>query len=331
MEPGTVLTVSPRPHPDAARPCPDEGQAPLQAPDAISCTDEESWLPDRRLTKPSAETNEDRRVPDLSVIIPAYNEEQNIGPCLDELLDDLVTREAIDLEIIVVADNCTDGTEQIVQDRMAKWPQVRLIRHDPPRGFGRAVRCGLSFVTGEVVVIYMADRSDSPQDALAYFQTIQEGYDCAFGSRFLQKGSVRHYPRVKLVMNRIVNRCIQVMFWTKFNDLTNAFKAYRKEVIESCGPYRSCHFNITLEMSLSALASGYRIKQIPIRWEGRTWGSSNLRLREMGRRYLCTLLMIFFERILISDDLRTDRARTQRLGVEIGERRTPNVERPTSK
>ena len=256
-------------------------------------------------------------MPDLSVIIPAYNEERNIGACLDELLAKLVEQEGLDLEVIVVADNCTDGTEGAVKERMARWPQVRLIRHDPPRGFGRAVRCGLSFVTGEVVVIYMADRSDSPQDALAYFRTIQEGYDCAFGSRFLRKESVSNYPWVKLVMNRIVNRSIQLMFWTRFNDLTNAFKGYRREVIEQCGPYRSCHFNITLEMSLSALACGYRIKQIPIRWEGRTWGSSNLRLREMGRRYLCTLLMIFFQRILISDDLRSDRVRTERLGVEI--------------
>ena len=256
-------------------------------------------------------------MPDLTVLIPAYNEEKNIGACLDELLAELVDRRQIDLEVIVVADNCTDETENVVQQRMSQRPQVRLVRHDPPRGFGRAVRCGLSFVTGDVVVIYMADRSDSPQDALAYFKTIEEGYDCAFGSRFLEPGSVSNYPRLKLIMNRIVNRCVQLLFWTKFNDLTNAFKAYRREVVESCGPYRSCHFNITLEMSLSALACGYRIKQIPIRWEGRTWGSSNLRLREMGRRYLCTLLMIFFQRILISDDLRTDRTRTPQLGVEI--------------
>ena len=149
----------------------------------------------------------------------------------------------------------------------------------------------------------MADRSDHPSDAKRYYETIQDGYDCVFGSRFREGSQVNRYPMVKLWVNRIVNKAIQWMFWTSMNDLTNAFKAYRTDVVQHCGPYRACHFNITLEMSLSALISGYRIKEIPIGWEGRTWGSTNLRMREMGRRYLCTLLMLFFQRVLMSDDV----------------------------
>ena len=74
-----------------------------------------------------------------------------------------------------------------------------------------------------------------------------------------------------------------------------------------CGPYRASHFNVTLEMSLGALVRNYNIAQIPISWSGRTWGSSNLRIREMGRRYLSTLLMMFFARHLIADDLIAER------------------------
>jgi dolichol-phosphate mannosyltransferase len=133
-----------------------------------------------------------------------------------------------------------------------------------------------------------------------------EGYDCVFGSRFVAGSTVHRYPTMKRIVNRVVNRAVQWMFWTPFNDLTNAFKAYRREVIEACGPYRACHFNITLEMSLSALIGGFRIAEIPISWEGRTWGSTNLRMLEMGRRYLCTLLMLFFQRMLISDDVRSE-------------------------
>jgi dolichol-phosphate mannosyltransferase len=256
-------------------------------------------------------------MPELSIVIPAHNEQENIGPCLDALLELLVEQERIDLEVIVVADGCNDGTEEAVQQRMERWPQVRLVRHPPPSGFGRAVRCGLSFVVGDVVIIYMADLSDSPDDALSYFRTIHEGYDCVFGSRFVRGAKISNYPLLKLVVNRIVNTAIQVMFWTRFNDLTNAFKAYRREVITSCGPHRSCHFNITLEMSLSALISGYRIKQIPIDWEGRTWGSTKLKLRTMGRRYLCTLMMLFFQRILISDDIREERSGAAADGIEL--------------
>ena len=172
---------------------------------------------------------------------------------------------------------------------MAMDAAIRIVNRTPPGGFGRAVRSGMEAVKGDVVVVYMADLSDSPDDVVAYYRKIREGYDCVFGSRFIKGSEVQNYPPVKLFVNRIVNRCIQFMFWTRFNDLTNAFKAYRTAVIRDCGPYRACHFNLTLEMSLGALIRDYNIAQIPIRWYGRTWGSSNLKLGEMGRRYLSTL------------------------------------------
>lgn len=252
----------------------------------------------------------------LSVVIPCYNEQENIGPCLDELIETL-DHECIPFEIVVINDNSSDATEAVVQERARVRHEVRLLRRLPPGGFGRAVRTGLEFITGDTVVIYMADRSDHPEDAVRYHRLLEDGYDCVFGSRFIRGASVRNYPPIKLLVNRIVNVCIQWLFWTKFNDLTNAFKGFRSEVVRRCGPYRACHFNITLEISLSALISGYKICQIPIHWEGRTWGSSNLRLRVMGRRYLCTLLMLFFQRMLLSDDVQSERTRDQKLGEEV--------------
>jgi dolichol-phosphate mannosyltransferase len=243
----------------------------------------------------------------LSVVIPAYNEEKNIGRCLQELRATLRDTYRIPYEVIVVNDNSGDRTEELVRAEMAEDPAIRLVTRVPPGGFGRAIRSGLEAVRGDVVVIYMADLSDSPEDVVAYYRKIGEGYDCVFGSRFIRGSKVENYPRFKLFCNRVVNRCIQVMFWTRFNDLTNAFKAYRTSVIRDCGPYRACHFNLTIEMSLGALIRRYNVAQIPINWYGRTWGSSNLKLGEMGRRYLSTLLMMFFQRHLIADDLMADR------------------------
>lgn len=243
----------------------------------------------------------------LSIVIPAFNEEKNIGKCIGELQATIRNKHAIPYEIIVVNDNSTDGTEAAVKAEMAKDPAIKLVNRTPPGGFGRAIRSGMEVVQGDVVVVYMADLSDSPDDVVAYYRKIREGYDCVFGSRFIKGSEVHNYPTVKFLVNRIVNKCIQLMFWTRFNDLTNAFKAYRTAVIRDCGPYRACHFNLTLEMSLGALVREYHIAQIPIRWYGRTWGSSNLKLREMGRRYLSTLLMMFFQRHLIADDLLADR------------------------
>ena len=252
----------------------------------------------------------------LSVVIPAFDEEQNIGRCLDELRSTLRDRHQISYEIIVVNDNSRDGTEQVVREQMAHDAAVRLVNRTPPGGFGRAVRAGIEHVTGDVVVIYMADLSDDPEDVVAYYRKIEEGYDCVFGSRFTRGSSVQDYPKLKRVINRVVNRCVQLMFWTRYNDLTNAFKAYRTSVVRDCGPYRACHFNITLEMSLSALIRRYHVAQIPIRWYGRTWGSSNLKLRVMGRKYLCTLLMLFFQKMLLADDLLAERLRSHHEGQQ---------------
>jgi dolichol-phosphate mannosyltransferase len=243
----------------------------------------------------------------LSIVVPTYNEEQNLGKCLAELQRVVRDEHHIPYEIIVVNDNSTDGTARVIAEHMAADPNMRTVNRTPPGGFGRAVRSGLELVEGDVVVIYMADASDDPQDVVVYYRKILEGYDCVFGSRFTKGSKVEHYPWVKLVWNRIVNRCVQLLFWTPFNDLTNAFKAYRTNVIRDCGPYRASHFNITLEMSLSALIRRYEIVQVPIRWYGRTWGTSKLKLREMGRKYLCTVLMFYFQRRLIADDLVAER------------------------
>ena len=243
----------------------------------------------------------------VSIVIPAYNEEHNIVKCMEELRSVIGQKYGIPYEIVVVNDNSKDDTEALVRGQMQVDPAVRLVSRKPPGGFGRAVRSGLEEVRGDIVVIYMADLSDDAEDVVAYYRKIQEGYDCVFGSRFIKGSKVNHYPKLKLVVNRIVNHCIQIMFWTRFNDLTNAFKAYRTEVIRECGPYHASHFNITLELSLGALVRKYNIVQVPISWSGRTWGSSNLRIGEMGRRYLSTLLMMFFARYLIADDLIAER------------------------
>ncbi|HCO24427.1 MAG: cell wall biosynthesis glycosyltransferase [Gimesia sp.] len=242
----------------------------------------------------------------LSVLIPAYNEEQNIGKCLAEI-QSVLRKEHIPYEIIVVNDNSTDGTAEIVLEKIKTDSAIHLENRTLPSGFGRAIRSGLSVVQGDVVIIYMADQSDDPNNLVDYYRKIEEGYDCVFGSRFIQGSHVENYPHFKRFVNRIVNTVMKYMFWTRFNDLTNAFKAYRTEVIEDCGPYHASHFNITLEMSLGALIRKYNIAEIPINWYGRTWGCSNLHLREMGRKYLSTLLMMFFQRVLIADDLLAER------------------------
>jgi dolichol-phosphate mannosyltransferase len=242
----------------------------------------------------------------LSVVIPAYNEEKNLPEVLRSLQSEF-RKERIPYEIIVVNDNSRDGTAAVIEGFMAEDPGVRTVNRRQPGGIGRAIRSGLELVTGDVVIVYMADCSDHPSDAVAYYRKIEEGYDCVFGSRFIKGSKVTDYPRVKLIINRIVNKTMQWLFRCPFNDLTNAFKAYRADVLRECGPFRASHFNITIEMSLAAVIRNYYIAQVPIGWTGRAWGSSNLRITQMGRRYLSTLIKSLAEWFLISDDLLSER------------------------
>ncbi|EOQ88157.1 glycosyltransferase, group 2 family protein [Leptospira yanagawae serovar Saopaulo str. Sao Paulo = ATCC 700523] len=246
----------------------------------------------------------------LSVVIPAYNEEENIQLTLTEIVQAL-EKEKIPYEIVIVNDNSKDRTPDIVANLAKENPAIKLINRTPPGGFGRAIRTGLEYFSGDVVVIVMADLSDDPLDIVKYYRKIEEGYDCVYGSRFTKKSIVKDYPTYKLIINRIVNKLIQLIFVTKHNDLTNAFKAYRAHVIESIQPLYACHFNITIELSLSALIRRYKIGSVPINWYGRKWGQSNLKLRAMGRRYLATLIKIWFERILILDDVLAEKSITK--------------------
>lgn len=237
-----------------------------------------------------------------SIVVPAHNEEQNIGATIENLARDL-RAEGIPFELVIVNDNSADRTHDVVAALGDAYPEIRIVDNVPPGGFGRAIRCGLRNFTGDVVAVVMADLSDDPKDVVRCYRKIEEGYECVFGSRFIKGSRVNHYPPVKLVANRLGNFLIRTMFMTRHNDLTNAFKVYRRHVILGISPLHAAHFNLTIEMSLSALIRRYRIATIPINWSGRTWGQSNLRLREMGRRYICTLLKIWFERLLILDDL----------------------------
>ncbi len=148
----------------------------------------------------------------------------------------------------------------------------------------------------------MADGSDSPEDLVKYYRKLQEGYDCVFGSRFIPGGSVVDYPRHKLLLNRMANAFIRVLFGLHFNDITNAFKCYRREVIAGIQPLISPHFNLTVEMPLKALVRGYSYAVVPITWTNRAAGVSKLKIKEMGSRYLFIVLYLWLEKHLARGD-----------------------------
>jgi dolichol-phosphate mannosyltransferase len=239
----------------------------------------------------------------LSVVIPAFNEEGSIRDTVTATTTAL-RREGIDYEVIVVDDASTDRTAEEIGRLAEADTHVRYLRSPYRNGFGFAVRAGLETFTGDAVAIMMADLSDDPEDLLAYYRVLVAGYDCAFGSRFMPGGSVSDYPKVKLLVNRVVNLGIRLLFGHGYNDTTNAFKAYRREVIENVQPLLSHHFNLTVEIPLKAIVRGHSYAIVPIRWRNRATGTSKLKLQEMGSRYLFIVLMTFLEHHLSRGDYR---------------------------
>ena len=239
----------------------------------------------------------------LSVVIPAHNEVDSIADTVDRTAGEL-ERADIEHEILVIDDASGDGTREIVQAIGDRNPNVRCVRSHLPPGFGHAVRAGLDRYTGDAVAIMMADMSDSPKDLVLYYRVLEQGYDCAFGTRFGSGGRTEDYPHFKLFMNRIANAGIRVLFRHGYNDTTNAFKAYRRYVIDQIQPLLSNHFNLTVEMPLKAVVRGYSYAVVPVMWTNRQHGVSKLRLQEMGSRYAFIILYVWLEHHLSRGDYR---------------------------
>lgn len=237
----------------------------------------------------------------ISVIIPAHNEEGCLQKTVSAIAKTLLQAK-ISHEILIINDNSTDKTLEICQQLSTEFKTVRYVNNQPPNGFGFAVRRGLAEFTGDAVAIMMADASDDPQDLVAGYYKLLEGYDCVFGSRFIKGGFVVDYPWHKLMLNRLANGFIKSLFGLPYNDVTNAFKLYRKEAIDGLQPILSHHFNLTVELPLKAIVRGFSYTVIPMRWYNRTAGISKLRIKEMGSRYLFIVLYVWLEKHLSRGD-----------------------------
>lgn len=238
----------------------------------------------------------------LSVVIPAHNEEGCIARTVRLVAQELET-ERIANEILVVNDNSSDATARILTELADELPTLRIVHNRPPHGFGFAVRAGLRAFAGDAVAVYMADASDEPRDLVRFFRVLcDQGVDCVFGSRFTRSSRVVGYPLHKLILNRAANAFIRGLFQLEYNDVTNAFKMFRRHVIEGLQPLLSHHFNLTVELPLKAIVRGYSYAVVPNSWTQRDTGESKLRIKEMGSRYLFIVLYCLLEKWLSRGD-----------------------------
>ncbi len=239
----------------------------------------------------------------LSVVMPARDEEGCIASTVEHLHLEL-SLQKVPHEIVVVDDGSTDSTWKILCDLTRKIPELAPMQNTGLHGFGRAIIEGLNQMKGDAVVIMMADESDDCRDVVRYWKLLNAGWDCVFGSRFIKGGGTIDYPPVKHVVNRLANFFIKVLFHIPFNDTTNAFKAYRREVIDGCRPLIAPHFNLTVELPLKAIVRGFTWTTMPVTWKNRRAGMAKLKIKEMGSRYFFICCYVWLEKYFSRGDYR---------------------------
>jgi dolichol-phosphate mannosyltransferase len=240
----------------------------------------------------------------LSIVIPAYNEQDSI-PFTLRALYDTMQKYNIPHEICVTNDNSKDDTLAVLQTLAKEIPTLVIFTNLGPNGFGYAVRYGLERFSGDCVAVFMADMSDDPEDLVKFYQKMLEGnYDAVFGSRWEKGGKVIDYPAVKKIINRVANFIIKMTVRIKYNDTTNAFKLYKRETMEGLKPFLSPHFNLTVELPLKTIVRGYSYAVVPNSWTNRKYGESKLKIKEMGSRYFFILMYCLIEKYFSRGDFK---------------------------
>ena len=219
-------------------------------------------------------------IKDINIIIPLRDEDKQAEitvRALNEELKDLKKKFVITL----IDDYSSDTTWNLLNRIKEKYSNIEIFKNGYDAGYGNAVRFGIEKNKCDSVVFFMGDCSDDPKDIKVYVDYLDQGFDCVFGSRFIKNSKVVDYPFLKLVLNRLANNLIKLLFFVKYNDVTNAFKAYKKELLVDFKPILSEHFNINAELALKAISRGYSYKVVPISWVNRKKNVSKFKIKEM--------------------------------------------------
>jgi len=222
----------------------------------------------------------------ISVVVPAHNEEGTIITVLERL--EKATKE-LDYEIVVVNDASTDRTKELVEEKRRTNGRIVLVNRKPPKSFGRAIKDGLKHARGEVIIFVMADLCDEVRQIPEMVRIIDSGYNVAIASRFIKGGGVKNYPPLKLIFTRICNETIRIIFRIPSHDITNAFKAYRSDMLRAI-TLESEGFEILPEIVIKLWKCGARIKATPTVWRGRNVGVSKMNLFSSGLFFLRVIL-----------------------------------------
>ena len=204
----------------------------------------------------------------ISVVLPVYNEEDNVGAVLQSVSSVILSSlpEPVDTEIIVVDDASTDRTAEII----ARIPGIKLFRHEKNSGKGAAIRTGLAHVTGDIVLIQDADMEYSVEDYPGLLRPFMESdIQVVYGSRFLKRRWPRNMRWPNWLANRILTTLTNILYRAGLTDEATCFKVFRSGLIRSL-PLRASGFDFCPEVTALVRLRNVEIKEVPIEYIGRT-------------------------------------------------------------
>ena len=226
----------------------------------------------------------------LSIIIPCYNEDQTILPLLHDLYSVSL---GIDFEVIIVDDGSEHPTEGIVSTFLRSHPNCRLYRHRRNRGKGSAIRTGIKNANGDYILIQDADMEYSPSDIPSLLgPVLKYGVPIVYGSRFMNGN--KNYNRLHLFANRILTIFTNLLLKTRLTDIETGYKLLSKDVLSR---FRICgeSFELEPEITLKSVLAGYRIVEVPIRYNHRVKGKAKINPTDGIEAMLYLLINRFFK------------------------------------
>ena len=242
------------------------------------------------------------KIMSLSLIIPVYNEENQVTNTIKNIIK--LKKRINNLEIIFINDFSSDNTLLLIKKLITNKKYIKIY-NNKKKGLGSAIEVGILNSKKNYACIFMADMSDDINDVIKYYKEINNNnLDAVLGSRFNSQSSVKDYPKFKFFLNRIFNNFVRLIYFSKYNDFTNAFKIYKLKTLKKLLPIVSENFNVFLELPLKIIGRKYKYKIIPINWKNRKVGKSNFKIKELSSMYIFTLLYCLLERILINKNLK---------------------------
>ena len=232
----------------------------------------------------------------LSIIIPVYNESKQIQYTIKKLLK--FKKNIKNLEIIFINDFSKDNTYEVIKKNIRRKKFIKLV-NNKKKGLGFAIQIGILKSKKKYVCIFMADLSDDLSDVKKYYNLISnKKIDAVFGTRFSKNSRVYNYPFIKLILNRIFNNIVKLLFFTSYNDLTNAFKIYKRKTLIKMLPISSENFDVFLELPLKIIIRKGKYIITSINWKNRKKGKSNFKIKELSSKYAYTLYRCILEKYL---------------------------------